>query len=133
MSIEALRKRPAAPPPKDHHVTAQTPHTPPFRDPQLPFATRIDDLVARLTLDEKIAFLHQYVPAIERLGIAAFRTGQEALHGVAWMGPATVFPQAVGFGASWNDDLVRRVGEAVSREVRAMRAHDDRVGLNVWA
>ncbi|WP_030667151.1 glycoside hydrolase family 3 C-terminal domain-containing protein [Streptomyces cellulosae] len=114
-------------------MTAQTPPTPPFRDPHLPFAKRIDDLLSRLTLDEKTAFLHQFAPAVERLGIAAFRTGQEALHGVAWMGPATVFPQAVGLGATWNTDLVRRVGEAVSKETRAMRARDDRVGLNVWS
>ncbi|MEU6355535.1 glycoside hydrolase family 3 C-terminal domain-containing protein [Streptomyces sp. NPDC047072] len=114
-------------------MTAHTPHTLPFRDPHLPFAKRIDDLLSRLTLDEKTAFLHQFAPAVERLGIAEFRTGQEALHGVAWMGPATVFPQAVGLGATWNTDLVRRVGEAVSKEVRAMRSRDDRVGLNVWS
>ncbi|MGW0106783.1 glycoside hydrolase family 3 C-terminal domain-containing protein [Streptomyces cellulosae] len=114
-------------------MTAPTPPTPPFRDPNLPFAERIDDLLSRLTLDERIGFLHQFGPAVERLGVAAFRTGQEALHGVAWMGPATVFPQAVGLGATWNEDLVRRVGEAVSREARAMRAHDERVGLNVWS
>ncbi|MER7926573.1 glycoside hydrolase family 3 C-terminal domain-containing protein [Streptomyces sp. NPDC096057] len=114
-------------------MTAQTPSAPPFRDPRLPFAKRIDDLLARLTPDEKVGFLHQYAPAVERLGVAAFRTGQEALHGVAWMGPATVFPQAVGLGATWNEDLVRRVGDAVSKEVRAMRARDDRVGLNVWS
>lgn len=114
-------------------MTAHPPHTPPFRDPHLPFAKRIDDLLSRLTPDEKTGFLHQFAPAVERLGIAEFRTGQEALHGVAWMGPATVFPQAVGLGATWNTELVRRVGEAVSKEVRAMRAHDDRVGLNVWA
>ncbi|MGW0844088.1 glycoside hydrolase family 3 C-terminal domain-containing protein [Streptomyces sp. NPDC002787] len=114
-------------------MTAQTPPPPPFRDPQLPLAKRIDDLLQRLTLDERIAFLHQFAPAVDRLGVAAFRTGQEALHGVAWMGPATVFPQAVGLGATWNEDLVRRVGEAVSTEVRAMRARDDRIGLNVWA
>ncbi|MGW5088766.1 glycoside hydrolase family 3 C-terminal domain-containing protein [Streptomyces coelicoflavus] len=107
--------------------------TPPFRDPHLPFAKRVDDLMSRLTLDEKTAFLHQFAPAVERLGIAAFRTGQEALHGVAWMGPATVFPQAVGLGATWNEDLVRRVGEAVSKEARVMRARDGRVGLNVWS
>jgi len=114
-------------------VTAHTPPTPPFRDPQLPFAKRIDDLLSRLTPEEKVSFLHQFAPAVERLGIAAFRTGQEALHGVAWMGPATVFPQAVGLGATWNTDLVRRIGEAVSKEVRAMRARDERVGLNVWS
>ncbi|NHI06832.1 sugar hydrolase [Streptomyces sp. KO7888] len=110
-----------------------TASTPPFRDPHLPFAKRVDDLMSRLTLDEKTAFLHQFAPAVERLGIAAFRTGQEALHGVAWMGPATVFPQAVGLGATWNEDLVRRIGEAVSKEARVMRARDGRVGLNVWS
>ncbi|MEU3890066.1 glycoside hydrolase family 3 C-terminal domain-containing protein [Streptomyces sp. NPDC029041] len=114
-------------------MTAPMPPTAPFRDPRLPFAKRVDDLLGRLTPDEKISFLHQFAPAVQRLGVAAFRTGQEALHGVAWMGPATVFPQAVGLGATWNPELVRRVGDAVSREVRAMRAKDDRVGLNVWA
>ncbi|MFJ4897624.1 glycoside hydrolase family 3 C-terminal domain-containing protein [Streptomyces sp. NPDC088727] len=105
----------------------------PFRDPRLPFAERIDDLLQRLTPDERIAMLHQFAPAVDRLGVGAFRTGQEALHGVAWMGPATVFPQAVGLGATWNDALVRRVGAAVGNEARAKRAEDDRVGLNVWA
>ncbi|MGW3194420.1 glycoside hydrolase family 3 C-terminal domain-containing protein [Streptomyces sp. NPDC001118] len=114
-------------------MTVDPPSALPFRDPQLPFAKRADDLLARLTLDEKVSFLHQFAPAVERLGIAAFRTGQEALHGVAWMGPATVFPQAVGLGATWNPELVRRVGEAVSKEARAMRARDERVGLNVWS
>ncbi|MGW0788583.1 glycoside hydrolase family 3 C-terminal domain-containing protein [Streptomyces sp. NPDC002911] len=110
-----------------------TDHPLPFRDPQLSFSRRTDDLLGRLTLDERIAMLHQFAPAVERLGLGPFRTGQEALHGVAWMGPATVFPQAVGLGATWNDDLVRRIGEAVGDEVRAKRAQDDRVGLNVWA
>ncbi|WP_406465538.1 glycoside hydrolase family 3 C-terminal domain-containing protein [Streptomyces sp. NBC_00111] len=110
-----------------------TDHPLPFRDPQLSFSLRADDLLGRLTLDERIAMLHQFAPAVERLGVGPFRTGQEALHGVAWMGPATVFPQAVGLGATWNDDLVRRVGEAVGDEVRTKRAQDDRVGLNVWA
>ncbi|MEU1090935.1 glycoside hydrolase family 3 C-terminal domain-containing protein [Streptomyces sp. NPDC005892] len=105
----------------------------PFRDPQLSFRARVDDLLQRLTTDERVAMLHQFAPPVERLGLAAFRTGQEALHGVAWMGGATVFPQAVGLGATWNDDLVRRVGEAVGNEVRAKRRSDDRVGLNVWA
>ncbi|MFI8931202.1 glycoside hydrolase family 3 C-terminal domain-containing protein [Streptomyces sp. NPDC053474] len=106
---------------------------PPFRDPGLPLGKRVEDLLSRLTLTERISLLHQYAPDIPRLGVAAFRTGQEALHGVAWMGPATVFPQAVGLGATWNDELVRRVGEAVGTEARAMRSRDDRVGLNVWA
>ncbi|MCU4750121.1 MULTISPECIES: glycoside hydrolase family 3 C-terminal domain-containing protein [unclassified Streptomyces] len=110
-----------------------TAHQPAFRNPQLSVAERVTDLLDRLTPAERLAMLHQYAPAVERLAVPAFRTGQEALHGVAWMGPATVFPQAVGLGATWNPELVRRVGEAVGREVRAMRAHDDRVGLNVWS
>ncbi|MFF1506832.1 glycoside hydrolase family 3 C-terminal domain-containing protein [Streptomyces sp. NPDC058326] len=110
-----------------------TAHRPPFRDPALPVARRVDDLLGRLTADERLALLHQFTLAVDRLGLAAFRTGQEALHGAAWLGPATVFPQSVGLGATWHPELVRRVGEAVSREVRAMRAKDDRAGLNVWA
>ncbi|QUI34795.1 glycoside hydrolase family 3 C-terminal domain-containing protein [Streptomyces alfalfae] len=106
---------------------------PPFRDPGLPLDKRVDDLLSRLTADERVTLLHQYAPAVDRLGVAAFRTGQEALHGVAWMGRATVFPQAVGLGATWNDGLLRRVGEAVAVEARAMRSRDPRVGLNVWA
>ncbi|MEU3465675.1 glycoside hydrolase family 3 C-terminal domain-containing protein [Streptomyces sp. NPDC006733] len=105
----------------------------PFRDPRLPLAARVEDLIGRLTPDERIAMLHQFAPAVARLGLDAFRTGQEALHGVAWSGPATVFPQAVGLGASWDAELVRAVGEAVGTEVRAMRSRDARVGLNVWA
>jgi beta-glucosidase len=105
----------------------------PFRDPSLSTPERVADLLGRLTLAERIAMLHQFAPAVDRLGLPAFRTGQEALHGVAWMGRATVFPQAVGLGATFDDDLVRRVGEAAGREVRAMRATDSRVGLNVWS
>ena len=52
----------------------------PFRDPSLPMSQRIDDLMGRLTLDEKIAFLHQYQPAVPRLGIGVFKAGTEALH-----------------------------------------------------
>src|SRR5689334_3189157 len=79
----------------------------PFRDPRLAMPARIDDLMSRLTLDEKIALLHQYQPAIPRLGIGVFKAGTEALHGVAWSNDfndngnvvtanATVFPQAIG-------------------------------------
>jgi beta-glucosidase len=95
----------------------------PFRDPALPIDKRVDDLLGRLTLDERIAFLHQYAPAVERLGVASFRTGTEALHGVSWLGEATVFPQAVGLGATWDEDLVHEVAEAVSVELRAFHHH----------
>ncbi|GIJ31217.1 beta-glucosidase family protein [Micromonospora sediminimaris] len=101
--------------------------TPPIRD-------RVDDLLARLTLPEKIGLLHQWQTPVPRLGLPGFRTGTEALHGVAWLGPATVFPQAIGLASSWNPDLVRAVGDAVGVEVRAKHHTDpQRVGLNVWA
>jgi beta-glucosidase len=95
----------------------------PFRDPVLPIDKRVDDLLGRLTLDERIALLHQYPPAVERLGIASFRTGTEALHGVSRLGGATVFPQAVGPGATWDEDLIHQVAEAVSIELRAFHHH----------
>ncbi|GAA4455057.1 glycoside hydrolase family 3 protein [Phytohabitans houttuyneae] len=106
----------------------------PFRDPDLPLAVRIDDLVGRLTPAEKISLLHQYQPAIPRLEIGAFRTGTEALHGVAWLGEATVFPQAIGLSTTWDPELIRRVGDAVGREARGFHAQDPaNNGLNLWA
>ncbi|HET9171324.1 MAG TPA: glycoside hydrolase family 3 N-terminal domain-containing protein, partial [Actinospica sp.] len=103
-------------------------------------------LLAQLTVAEKIAFLHQHQPAVDRLGLPGFHTGCEALHGVAWIGRATVFPQAVGLGATWDRDLLRRVGAAASTEVRAFKQDTANafqlseqsekhpmVSLNVWA
>ena len=104
-----------------------------FRDPALSFGERAADLLARLTGPEKIAMLHQYSPAVDRLGLAGFRTGTEALHGVAWNGPATVFPQAVGLGATWDPALVTELGVAVAQEVRALHDADPAVSLNLWA
>ncbi|RUL90598.1 glycoside hydrolase family 3 C-terminal domain-containing protein [Verrucosispora sp. FIM060022] len=99
-----------------------------------PHQTRVDDLVAALTLPEKIGLLHQWQAPVPRLGLPGFRTGTEALHGVAWLGPATVFPQVIGLASSWNPELVRAVGVAVGEEVRAKHHADpQRVGLNVWA
>ena len=106
---------------------------PAFLDPGLPLRDRADDLLRRLTSAEKIAMLHQRSPGVPRLGIAPFRTGTEALHGVAWLGVATVFPQAVGLGAAWDPDLVKAVGTAVGEEVRAIHSRDPAVSLNVWA
>jgi beta-glucosidase len=111
-----------------------TMHEPPFRDPSVPLTDRIDDLVRRLTLEEKVGLLHQYQAPVERVGLGAFRTGTEALHGLAWLGPATVFPQAIGLASTWDLDLVRRVGEATSDEVLAFHHKDPAgAGLNVWA
>jgi len=105
-----------------------------FRDPDRPLPDRVSDLVSLLTLAEKIALMHQRQAPVPRLGIGAFRTGTEALHGLAWLGPATVFPQAVGLASTWNPDLVEAVGAAVGDEVRGLHHKDpDRAGLNVWA
>jgi beta-glucosidase len=107
---------------------------PAFRDPALPREKRVADLLSRLTLDEKIGLLHQYHRPVERLGMGPFKTGTEALHGLAWLGEATVFPQVVALGATWNPGLVERVGAAVADEVLAFNHEDPvKVGRNVWA
>jgi beta-glucosidase len=120
----------------------------PFRNPRLPLEKRVDDLLGRLTLDEKISLLHQYQPAIPRLGITRFKTGTEALHGLAWStdvnstpdpgavrtATATVFPQAVGLGSTWDPALIKKVGAAVGDETRGYNSADPDVwGLNTWA
>ncbi|MEV6824814.1 glycoside hydrolase family 3 C-terminal domain-containing protein [Amycolatopsis sp. NPDC051102] len=118
---------------------------PPFRDPSLPLTTRIDDLLSRLTADEKISLLHQYEPAIPRLGIGVFKTGTEALHGVAWStdydnkgavvkADGTVFPQAIGLASTWDPALVKQVGAAVGQEARGFNVRNPTLwGLNLWA
>ena len=93
-----------------------------FRDPTAPLADRARDLLEHLTPDERLSLLHQHQPAIERLGLAAFHTGAEALHGVAWLGRATVLPQPVGLGATWDTGLLRRLGDLVATELRAKHA-----------
>ena len=105
-----------------------------FRDPGAPTGARVNDLLSRLTTEEKISLLHQRQPAVPRLGVAAFRAGTEALHGVAWLGPATVFPQAIGLASTWNPELVRAVGAATGTEARGFHAKDPvEHGLNLWA
>src|ERR1022692_3864416 len=77
----------------------------PFQDPNLSIEQRVDDLVSRLTLDEKIGMLAQVQPAIPRLGIAAFTNWTEGLHGLGWVRggsvTATTFPQSNGLGETW--------------------------------
>lgn len=105
-----------------------------FRDPHQPLRARIDDLLGRLTPAEKIALLHQHQAGVPRLGIGRFHTGTEALHGLAWLGPATVFPQTVGLASTWDPELITRVGAAVGEETRGLHHQDpQRVSLNVWA
>jgi len=92
---------------------------PGFFNSSLTIEERIDDLIQRLTLEEKIAQLNYDAPAIERLGIPAYNWWNECLHGVGRSGMATVFPQAIGMAASWNKDLMFDIGNVISDEARA--------------
>ncbi|MFV0634460.1 glycoside hydrolase family 3 C-terminal domain-containing protein [Demequina sp.] len=117
-----------------HHPTTEAPSaSAAFRDTSLSAHERAADLLARLTREERIAMLHQAMPAVERLGVGEYRTGCEALHGASWMGVATVFPQPVGLAATWDTDLIERVAAATATEIRAKRAENPLVSLNAWA
>ena len=98
------------------------------------------DLVAKMTVDEKISQMLYQSPAIERLGIPAYNWWNEALHGVARAGVATVFPQAIGMAATFDKDLLNQIGDVVSTEGRAkFNAYSKRgdcgiyKGLTFWA
>jgi beta-glucosidase len=91
----------------------------PFQNPKLSDETRAKDLCARLTLEEKASLMLNSSAAVERLGIPAFQWWNEALHGVARAGKATVFPEPIGMAASFDDALLRKVFDAVSDEARA--------------
>jgi beta-glucosidase len=91
----------------------------PYLDPRRSPAARAADLVRRLTVEEKIAQLMTAAPAIPRLGVPAYDWWNEALHGVARAGRATVFPQAIALAATFDEPLVRRVATAISDEARA--------------
>src|SRR4051812_48891478 len=101
-------------------VTAQSPlPTPEYLNPQLSLDRRVTDLVRRLTLEEKITQMMNKSPAIDRLGIPAYDWWNEALHGVAYAEAATVFPQAIGLGATFDEGLIHQVATAISDEARA--------------
>lgn len=91
----------------------------PFRDTSLPLERRVDDLLSRLTLDEKVSLMMNGSPAIERLGVPAFEWWSEALHGVGRNGLSTVFPSCIGMAASFDDNLISEVFTAVGDEARA--------------
>ena len=93
--------------------------SPVFRDPSQPVAARVNDLLARLTPEEKVSLLGYRSRAVERLSIPAYNWWNEALHGVARAGEATVFPQAIGIAATFNNDLLRQESGYISTEARA--------------
>jgi beta-glucosidase len=101
---------------------------------------RAADLVSRMTLEEKVLQMQNSAPALPRLGIPAYDWWNEALHGVARAGQATVFPQAIGLAATWDTDLMYRVATTISTEARAKyyeairnNDHSRYHGLTFWS
>ncbi|HEY0758197.1 MAG TPA: glycoside hydrolase family 3 C-terminal domain-containing protein [Acidisarcina sp.] len=106
----------------------------------LPTAERVADLVSRMTLEEKISQMQDEAVAIPRLGIPRYGWWNEGLHGVAFSGYATNFPQAIGLAATWDTDLVHRVAGVISTEARAkynaaiaLDNHRRFFGLSFWS
>ena len=113
---------------------------PPYLNPNLPIQIRVDDLVSRMTLEEKVLQMQNAAPAIERLGIPQYEWWNEALHGVARAGYATVFPQAIGLAATWDTKLMYQVAGVISTEARAKHHEAARnnqrgryYGLTFWS
>jgi beta-glucosidase len=112
-----------------------------YLDPSRPLAERVQDLLSRLTLDEKIGQMRNTAQAVPRLNIPAYDFWSEALHGVAGNGRATVFPQAIGMAATWDPVLVQKIASAVGDEARAKHhealrrkgSTDMFQGLTVWS
>ena len=100
----------------------------PYQNPQLSAAQRADDLLGRLTLDEKVSLMMDTSPAIPRLGIPQFQWWNEALHGVGRNGYATMFPITIGMAASFDDALLKKVFTAVSDEARVKAQQAKRSG-----
>lgn len=92
---------------------------PPYKDHNLSIEERVDNLVSRMTLEEKVSQLVNDAAAIERLDVPKYNWWNECLHGVARAGLATVFPQAIGLAGTWDSDLMFRVATVISDEARA--------------
>lgn len=106
----------------------------PFQNPDLPLEERVNDLVSRFTLDEKIELMCQYQAEIPRLGVQKYKHGTEGAHGVAWLGEATVFPQNTGLACTWNPELMREIGSVIAEEARVYYQRDRAInGLTIWA
>ena len=119
-------------------VAAQQPL--PYMDPTLPVDRRVDDLIGRMTLEEKVQQMRDHAPAIPRLGVPKYDWWNEGLHGVAFAGSATEFPQVIGMAATWDAPLVHHMGEVISTEARAkyneairQNQHEMFFGLTFWA
>ncbi|MGA7109800.1 MAG: glycoside hydrolase family 3 C-terminal domain-containing protein [Terracidiphilus sp.] len=126
------------PPPTEEQIKAAA--AMPFRNPNLPLEKRVDDLVSRLTLEEKVSQLIDRASPIPRLDIPAYNWWNEGLHGIARSGYATLFPQAIGNAATWDAPLLHQVGAVVSTEARAKYNdallhdnHDRFFGLTIWS
>ena len=111
-----------------------------FRDASASVNTRVADLLHQLTLEEKISLLGYESKPVDRLGIPAYNWWNEALHGVARAGNATIFPQAIGMAASFNNDLLYECANAISTEARAkynigarQGQHLQYMGLTFWS
>jgi beta-glucosidase len=112
----------------------------PFMNPSLPTEQRVNDLIGRMTLEEKVEQMRDHAPAIPRLGVPKYDWWNEALHGVAFGGYATNFPQVIGMSATWDTRLVHTMAQTISTEARAkyneaMRQdhHEMFFGLTFWA
>ncbi|HUY94313.1 MAG TPA: glycoside hydrolase family 3 C-terminal domain-containing protein [Terracidiphilus sp.] len=112
----------------------------PWMDTSLPIDQRVDDLIGKMTLEEKVQQMRDHAPAIPRLGVPKYDWWNEGLHGVAFSGYATNFPQVIGMAATWDAPLVHRMAETISTEARAkynqaMRENDHEAffGLTFWA
>ena len=121
-------------------LPAQEAAQPVYLNPKLPLEQRVDDLIGRMTLEEKVAQMRDHAIAIPRLGVPKYDWWNEGLHGVAFSGYATNFPQVIGMAATWDADLVHKMGETISTEARAKyneaMSHDQHeafFGLTFWA
>jgi len=112
----------------------------PYRNILLPIDERVDDLISRMTLEEKVSQLVNAAPAIARLDVPAYDWWSEGLHGMAFSGYATLFPQAIGMAATWDTPLVHEEAAVISIEARAKynqairdNIHSIFYGLTIWS
>ncbi len=121
-------------------IVPEIDEAPIYHDPSQPLEKRVDDLIRRMSLKEKIDQLVNAAGHIERLDVPGYDYWNECLHGVARNGFATVFPQATGLAAMWDTDLTYDVAEAISTEARAkfnalgkVPVYHRNQGLTMWS